>query len=78
MSLDLLIPPRDLISCHGCRESIRAVELVTGGIIFINAEPDPDGDIIPWPPKEFLGVAQARRMNPVIETDTRWSEHACR
>ena len=78
MTLDLLIPPRGVISCPDCHANVRAVELTTGGIILINEAPDPDGDIIPWPPKEPVGVAQARRMNPPIVTDTRWSEHSCR
>lgn len=78
MTLDLLIPPRGAFDCPDCGVTVRAVERTTGGIIVINEAPDPHGNIIPWPPKENLGVAQARLMDPVIETDTRWSEHACR
>ena len=78
MTLDLLIPPRGLVPCPYCDETVRVVERTTGGIILINEHPDPEGTIIPWPAPDLVGVAQARVMDPVIPEDERWSEHACR
>lgn len=78
MSLDLLIPPRGLVPCPYCHERVWVVERTTGGIIFINESPDPDGTMIPWPAKDVVGVAQARVMTYPIEGEERWSEHACR
>lgn len=46
-------------------------------MMIINADPDPDGNIIPWPADRVSAAAQARVMDRPIASDTRWSEHSC-
>ena len=48
-----------------------------GGLLTINEEPSPDGDIVPWPALSHNAVAVGRRLS-VPDSGPMWAEHSCR
>jgi len=71
------LPLRRTFACPRCHKPVRLVELTTGGMILIDEDPSPDGNIIPWPADRVSAAAQARVMDPPILSDTRWARHPC-
>lgn len=56
---------------------MRTVQGELGGLLTIDDDPAPDGDLIPWPSPAPYGVAQARRVTVPVTDGPMWREHSC-
>lgn len=63
--------------CPRCGRRVRTVESDRGGLLTIEEEPSPDGDLIPWPALSPAGVAVARRVSVPVTDGPMWREHRC-
>jgi hypothetical protein len=72
----LLAPKVAPYACR-CGVVVRTVPSNSGGLITINEEPTPDGDLIPWPSQSTAGMAVARRISVPVTDGPMWQEHDC-
>lgn len=63
--------------CPRCATMVRDIRMTTGEKATITDEPDPAGQIVPWPSLFPQAAAEGRRMNPPIDDGPMWSEHVC-
>lgn len=63
--------------CHKCGESLRLVYTTGHELIVINADPDPQGNIVPWPPDDCIGLSAARFVEVRPSDQEVWSQHRC-
>jgi hypothetical protein len=71
-------PPADPFPCRVCGETVRTVVSTIGMLLTINKDPDPDGNVIPWPAPTGNGMAQARVITVPVTDQEAWSIHRCR
>jgi len=72
-----LIPSPHPFPCRRCGATVRNVTTTAGQVITINEDPDPNGNIIPWPAPSSTAMAQARILTVPVTDQEAWSRHAC-
>lgn len=63
--------------CSGCRRSIRTVPYGRNAVVTIDAEPAPDGYVVPWPAMDPFGMAEAKFVEGDAYPDPKWRLHVC-
>lgn len=77
-SLIALLAPIKPFNCDRCGTLVRMVRTEDYRTITINEEPDPEGNIVPWPNPDNAGLALARFVEVRPSDQPTWSLHACR